>query len=60
MIEDIKWFPFPGIMLQAADSIEFPAENLKVLLELFLMFKIEIIFDETTDNKDVPESDGII
>ena len=42
-------------MLHAADNIECPEEHLKSLLKVFLMFKINIIYDETIDNEDVPE-----
>ena len=60
IIEDTKWFYFQGIMLHASYNIECPEEHLKCLLKLFLMFKIRIIYDETIDNKDVPEAVGII
>ena len=47
-------------MLHASDNIEFPAEHLKMLLKLLVMFKIGIIYDDTIDNKDVPEAVGIM
>ena len=56
----MKWFNFQGIMLYAADNVEFPVEHLKPLLKIFSMFKINIIYDETIDNEDVPEAVGII
>ena len=56
----MKWFPFQGIMLHATDNIECPAEHLIYLLKLFSMFKIRIIYDDTIDNKDVPEAVGIM
>ena len=56
----MKWFPFQSIMLHAADYIECPAEHLKLLLKLFLMFKINIIFNEIIDDEDVPEAVGIV
>ena len=56
----MKWFPFRVIMLHAADNIECPPEHLKLLLQLFSMFKIKIIYDKTIDNEDVPEGVGIM
>ena len=43
-IEDIEWFPFQGIMLNAADNIECPAEYLIFLFKTFSIFKISIIY----------------
>ena len=60
IIEDMKWFPFQGIILHAEDNIECPEEHLKLLLKLFSMFKIKMIYDEKIDNEDVPESVGIM
>ena len=60
IIEDMKWFPFQGIMLNAADNIECPEEQLKILLKVFSMFKINIICDETIYNENVLETVGII
>ena len=42
-------------MSHAVDNIEFPLEHLKMLLKLFSMFKVRIIYDDTIDNKKVPE-----
>ena len=56
----MRWFPLQGIMMHAADSIQCPAENLKKLLNLFSMFKVNIIYDETIGNKYVPDAAGIM
>ena len=56
----MKWFNFQGIMLYAADNVEFPVERLKPFLKIFSMFKINILYDEIIDNEDVPEAVGII
>ena len=42
--------------MHAADRIEYPADNLKLLLKVFSMFKITIMYDETIDNEDDPEA----
>ena len=52
----MKCFPFQGIMLHAADNIDYPEEHFKLLLKVFLMFKIRIIYDETIDKKDIIEA----
>ena len=51
----MKQFTFQGIMLHAADNIECPADHLKSFLKLFSMLNMNIIYDETIDNKYVPE-----
>ena len=56
----MQWFPFQCIKLHTADKVECPSEHFKWLLILFLMFNIRIICDETIDNKDVPETVGIM
>ena len=52
----MKWFPFQCFMLHVEYSIDFPEEHLKSLLKLLSMFKIRIIYDETINNKYVPEA----
>ena len=49
----MKWFPFQGIMLNATDNIECPAEHLKLLLNVLSMLNINIIYDENIGNEDV-------
>ena len=56
----MKWFPFKSIMWYESDNIECPADNLNSLLKLFSMFNIKIIYDETINNKYVPEDVGIM
>ena len=55
----MKWFPFQGIMLHVVDNIECPSENL-IFFKAFSIFNIRIIYDDTIDNKDVPEAVGIM
>ena len=47
-------------MFHVADNIEFQSNHLTFLLKVFSMFNIRIIYDETIDNKDVPEVVGIM
>ena len=56
----MKWFPFQGIMLHAADNNECPEEHLKFMLKVFSMFKIRVIYYENVHNKYVPEDVGIM
>ena len=60
IIEDMKWFPFQGSMLHAVDNMECPSDNLKSLLKVLPMFKINIIYDKTIDNEYVLEDVGIM
>ena len=46
--------------MHVVDNIECPAEHLKYLFKLFSVLNIRIIYDDTFDNKYVPESVGII
>ena len=50
----MNWFPVKGIIMNAEDNIECPADHLKSLLKLFSMFKIKIIYDKNIDNSYVP------
>ena len=56
----MKWFPFQGVILHAADNIERPADHLKLLIKLLSIFNIRIIYDDTTNKKDVPEDARIM
>ena len=55
----MHWFPFQGIMLYKENNIKSPADHLKSLLKVFLMFKISIWYNNTITTNIVPEAFGI-
>ena len=56
----MQWFPSQGIMFHAADNIKCLEDNFQSLLKLLSMFKINVWYDDTIGNKDLPKAVGIM
>ena len=50
----MQWFPFQGIVLNAANNIKSPEEHFQSLLKVFTMFNIRIWYDESIVHKSIP------